>query len=169
MIRTVIDYMSPISRKQRLRLAPPSELSKLKVAVTGAGGYIGSHVVNALLQVADERLEVVGTVRDLNDESKYRHVKALQNAETNLTLVEADLLKPESLEAAFEGCDYVLHVASPFILTMMKPTKNPEQLRHTERRCLYSLTAHHQTSCRRNGSSDACSKSLRGQEGCCDV
>ena len=78
--------------------------------------------------MADERLEVVGTVRDLGNESKNGHLKALPKAETNLKLVEADLLNPASLEAAFQGCDYVLHVASPFILTMMKPVKNPEEV-----------------------------------------
>jgi nucleoside-diphosphate-sugar epimerase len=37
-----------------------------------------------------------------------------------LELFEADLLKPETLAAAIEGCDYVVHVASPI------PVKQPK-------------------------------------------
>ena len=34
--------------------------------------------------------------------------------------MEADLLKPDSITAAIEGCDYVVHTASPFVITMPK-------------------------------------------------
>ena len=46
-----------------------------------------------------------------------------------MTLVEADLLQPESWPAAVDGCTYVCHVASPFVFgvsdedadTLIKP------------------------------------------------
>lgn len=122
MIKSVIEYVSP-SKPVKTRSIPISR----KVAVTGAGGYIGSHVVDALLRDPDGRFEVVGTVRSLKDDTKIEHLYALPNAKRKLTLVEADLLNPESLEAAFEGCDFVLHLASPFILTTMKAVKNAEE------------------------------------------
>mmetsp|Transcript_9471 Transcript_9471/g.16282 ORF Transcript_9471/g.16282 Transcript_9471/m.16282 type:complete len:501 (+) Transcript_9471:114-1616(+) len=120
MIKSVLAYVSP---SKPVKTTPISR----KVAVTGAGGYIGSHVVDALLRDPDGRFEVVGTVRSLKDDTKIEHLYALPNAKQKLTLVEADLLNPESLEAAFEGCDFVLHVASPFIMTTMKAVKNAEE------------------------------------------
>jgi FlaA1/EpsC-like NDP-sugar epimerase len=123
MIKSVMAYVSP-SKPVKTSSIPISR----KVAVTGAGGYIGSHVVDALLRDPDGRFEVVGTVRSLKDDIKIEHLYALPNAKQKLTLVEADLLNPESLEAAFEGCDFVLHVASPFIMTMMKAVKNAEEV-----------------------------------------
>lgn len=33
---------------------------------------------------------------------------------SNITLVEADLINPNGWEEACDGCDYVLHIASPF-------------------------------------------------------
>jgi len=42
---------------------------------------------------------------------------SLPNASSSLSLVKADLLdRPEKWEEIIEGCDYVLHTASPFIL-----------------------------------------------------
>ena len=35
-----------------------------------------------------------------------------------LELAEADLLKPETLDEAIKGCDYVVHTASPFPLAV---------------------------------------------------
>ena len=37
-----------------------------------------------------------------------------------IEFVEADLLDSESLDRAIEGCDYVIHVASPFVIGKVK-------------------------------------------------
>jgi dihydroflavonol-4-reductase len=37
-----------------------------------------------------------------------------------LELCEADLLKPDSLDAAISGCQYVVHTASPFTIESPK-------------------------------------------------
>ena len=39
--------------------------------------------------------------------------KAFGNLYSEIELVEADLLKVESLSQAIKGCDYVVHIASP--------------------------------------------------------
>ncbi|KAH0483521.1 MAG: uncharacterized protein KVP18_002576 [Porospora cf. gigantea A] len=75
--------------------------------VTGAGGFIGSHIIRLLLA---EGHSVRGTVRDL---SKANFLHDLPNS-VNLELVEADLLRPEDWPAACKGVDVVFHVASVF-------------------------------------------------------
>lgn len=82
------------------------------VLVTGATGYIASHVIKQLQEAGHM---VRGTVRSLSDEAKIKHLQDLcPEATYKLELVEADLTKPESWEAAVKGVAYVIHVASPF-------------------------------------------------------
>lgn len=85
------------------------EEEKELVCVTGAGGFIGSWVVNELLQ---RGYRVRGTARDPAD-SKNAHLLALEGAKERLTLCRADVLDRASLRAAFAGCHGVFHVASP--------------------------------------------------------
>lgn len=81
------------------------------VLVTGAGGWIASHIIYQLLE---KGYRVRGTVRKL-DGTKYRFLRDFHpKCATHLELVEADLLKPDLWDAAVAGCEYVLHVASPF-------------------------------------------------------
>ena len=63
------------------------------VLVTGASGYVASHIIKQLLE--DGR-KVRGTVRSLSNEEKVNPLRALPNAHKNLQLVEADLLKENS-------------------------------------------------------------------------
>ncbi|XP_050408842.1 uncharacterized protein LOC126823846 isoform X2 [Patella vulgata] len=82
------------------------------VLVTGASGYIATHVIK---QLQEEGYRVRGTVRSLQDENKVKHLHALcPEAQFKLELVEADLTKPESWEAAVKDVVYVIHIASPF-------------------------------------------------------
>ncbi|XP_074604727.1 uncharacterized protein LOC141858020 [Brevipalpus obovatus] len=85
--------------------------SKDLVLVTGASGYVASHIIKQLL---DDGRKVRGTVRSLSNEEKVKPLRALVNADKNLQLVEADLLKEDSWKDAVKGCKYVIHVASPF-------------------------------------------------------
>lgn len=45
---------------------------------------------------------------------------SLPGASERLKLFEADLVKPGSFLEAFQGCDYVLHTASPFKASVPK-------------------------------------------------
>lgn len=84
------------------------------VLVTGVSGFVASWVAHAALKVG---YRVRGTVRSLSNEQKVKHLKELcPGAKHELELVEADLTETgeEGWDAAVRGCDFILHVASPF-------------------------------------------------------
>jgi len=87
--------------------------------VTGASGFLASHVVKQLLEGGE--VMVRGTVRNLANEKKVAPLRKLapENAKYELELVEADLTNKESWVEAVKDCTYVIHVASPF------PAENP--------------------------------------------
>ena len=81
--------------------------------VTGASGYIATHVVQQLLSSGNYRVR--GTVRSLKNEEKIKALKELvPHAKYPLDLCEADLENKESWPAAVQGCKFVFHIASPF-------------------------------------------------------
>ena len=89
-----------------------------KVLVTGATGFIGLHCIAQLLQ---QGYSVTGTVRSPNRIEEVKQAISEQQLSTeNLSFVEADLTKDEGWDEAVAGCDYVLHVASPFIVGVPK-------------------------------------------------
>ena len=66
------------------------------ILVTGASGYIATHIVQQLLE---EGYHVRGTVRDLKNEAKVKPLQELcPDAKHPLELVEADLTKEDSWE-----------------------------------------------------------------------
>jgi dihydroflavonol-4-reductase len=81
------------------------------VLVTGGSGYIGGWCVASLL----ERGYVVRTtVRDLSKEAAVRASLAKTVDPGNrLSFYAANLTSDDGWDVATEGCDYVLHVASP--------------------------------------------------------
>ncbi len=83
------------------------------VLVTGGSGFIGSHSILQLL-AAGHRVRT--TVRSLKRESEVRALLRNVGAEADdrLTFFAADLLNDVGWAEAVAGCDYVLHVASPF-------------------------------------------------------
>ena len=85
-----------------------------KVLVTGATGYIALHCVQQLL---DQGYAVNGSIR--SPERKNEVIEALKNSGTsteNLNLYVFDLTNDEGWDDGMEGCDYLLHVASPLAL-----------------------------------------------------
>jgi nucleoside-diphosphate-sugar epimerase len=93
------------------------------VLVTGGSGYLGGWCVVELLR---RGYRVRTTVRDLAREAEVRAtVAAPVDAGDRFTVLAADLLKDEGWTEAVEGCDYVLHVASPF---PPEQPKDPDEL-----------------------------------------
>lgn len=85
------------------------------ILVTGGSGFIGSH---SILQLLNAGHQVRTTVRNLNRESDVRAMLKQGGAEPGsddrLTFIAADLEKDAGWAEAVAGCEYVLHVASPF-------------------------------------------------------
>lgn len=85
--------------------------------ITGITGYIGKHVAAELLK---QNYEVVGTIRSLAKAEATRSALAAIPGAAGVTFVEADLLSDMGWDKAVEGCDYVMHLASPFVIAEPK-------------------------------------------------
>ena len=90
---------------------PPVSPADGPVAVTGASGYVGSHVVIALLK---RGYTVHGCVTDLGNSEKLDPLRALNGAghRGRLELFQANLLDPGSYDRPFAGCSAVCHVGT---------------------------------------------------------
>jgi len=89
------------------------------VLVTGASGYIGSHVVANLLS---KGRVVRGTVRDASDPERVEHLREMEVAEGgSLEIVEMDLLDRDSVHNAVSGCRSVIHTAAVVVLKSKRP------------------------------------------------
>lgn len=89
------------------------------VLVTGGSGFIGSHTI---LQLLNAGHPVRTTVRNLKREEDVRGMleRGGVDAGARLSFVAADLQNDAGWPEAVEGCQYVLHVASPFPASVPK-------------------------------------------------
>jgi len=87
------------------------------VLVTGGSGFIGSQ---AILQLLAAGHLVRTTVRSLKREGDVRAMLKEGGAEScdRLSFVVADLESDDGWPQAVAGCEYVLHIASPFPATL---------------------------------------------------
>ncbi|HEY6550454.1 MAG TPA: aldehyde reductase [Solirubrobacterales bacterium] len=93
------------------------------VLVSGGSGFLGGWCLVELLR---RDYLVRTTVRDIARESEVRaRLEPEVDAGDRLTVLAADLRSDEGWEQAVQGCDYVLHVASPFPPTQ---PKDPDEL-----------------------------------------
>jgi nucleoside-diphosphate-sugar epimerase len=83
------------------------------VLVTGGSGFIASHTI---LQLLAAGYKVRTTVRNLSREPEVRAMLRNGGAEPGdqLSFVAAELMSDAGWPAAVSGCEYVLHIASPF-------------------------------------------------------
>ncbi len=88
------------------------------VLVTGASGYVASWIIRYLLE---DGYVVRGSVRNPDKANGLEHLHALQDAHPGrLTLHKADLLDEGSYAEAMDGCELVIHTASPFLIGRIK-------------------------------------------------
>lgn len=89
-----------------------------KVLVTGISGFVGQHCAAELLK---NGYAVRGSLRSLSKTDEVKNgIKKEVDPKGNLEFCELDLMKDEGWDRAMEGCDFVLHVASPFIVKAPK-------------------------------------------------
>jgi nucleoside-diphosphate-sugar epimerase len=96
-------------------------MSGESVLVTGGSGFIGSHTILNLLGAG---YRVRTTVRSPEREATVRELLGAESSDA-LSFVIADLTDDAGWGEAVSGCDYVLHLASPFPLG---PPKHEDDL-----------------------------------------
>jgi len=80
------------------------------VAVTGSGGYIGSHITKNLVE---HGYEVRACVRDAKRYTHIAHFAAMnQTGPGSVTLFECDMTIPGAYDEVFAGCSGVFHAAA---------------------------------------------------------
>ena len=93
------------------------------VLLTGISGYIGLHCAKELLNGG---YSVRGSVRNQAKGQEVRSTLAAASVDTqNLMIVELDLTSDRGWENATAGCEFVMHVASPFIIAN---PKDPQEM-----------------------------------------
>lgn len=79
------------------------------VLVTGAGGFIGSHLVEALVA---EGAQVRAMVK-YNSQNNWGHLEQLpQETQDKLEVIVGDITDPYFVDKAVEGCHTVFHLAA---------------------------------------------------------
>ena len=98
-----------------------------KVLVTGASGFIAEHCIIELLK---NGYSVKGSLRTMNREQEVRGAVKTETDDTKLEFCKLDLLEDDGWEDAMWDCDYLMHVASPFVIEdpkdeneLIKPAK----------------------------------------------
>jgi dihydroflavonol-4-reductase len=105
----------------------------MKVLVTGATGFVGSHSVRALLAAGHDVRMLVRSARRIAPALDPLGVEAPEH-------VIGDVTEPESVRRALAGCDAVLHAASVYSLDARAAVQmRRDNLRGTE---LVLRTAH---------------------------
>ncbi len=99
----------------------PGPITDALVLVTGASGFIASHIVDQLLQ---RGYRVRGTVRDPERARAEGHLTGLTGAAERLELVGADLMEDHAFDDPVTNCDYVIHTASPYAIDVADPQRD---------------------------------------------
>ena len=85
-----------------------------KVLVTGATGYIGLHCIQQLL---DQGYAVNGSLRSLERKDEiFESLESNNTSTEHLKLFSFNLNEDDGWDEGMEGCDYLIHVASPIAL-----------------------------------------------------
>jgi len=108
-----------------------------RVLLTGVSGFVGQHCAVELLK---NGYIVRGSIRNISKEKEVREgiAKAI-DAKSNLEFCQLDLLSDKGWDNAMEGCDYLLHVASPFVIA--EPKDENEMIKPAVEGTLRALNA----------------------------
>lgn len=88
------------------------------VLVTGATGYVAGWIIAGLLK---QGYSVNATVRNPSQIDKIIHlIKIAEESQASLNFFKADLLTEQAFDEAMQGCEVVIHTASPFVVTNYK-------------------------------------------------
>jgi dihydroflavonol-4-reductase len=84
------------------------------ILITGASGFVAQHTI---IQSLQQGYKVRATLRNSAREAEVREIVAKHaDVKDNLEFISADLMQDSNWTEAMRGCEYVLHVASPFPL-----------------------------------------------------
>ena len=84
-----------------------------KVLVTGASGYIALHCITELLK---NGYAVKGSLRSMSRENEVRESVKKEVADDNLEFCKLDLMSDDGWGSCASDCNYMIHLASPFIV-----------------------------------------------------
>jgi dihydroflavonol-4-reductase len=79
-----------------------------RILVTGATGFIGSHLVELLIKESEPDDEIICMVRHTSDLSNILELLK----EPNVRVVVADVTRPETLPNAVRGASYIFHLGA---------------------------------------------------------
>lgn len=89
------------------------------IVITGASGYVGSHIARRLVETGEP---VRAFVRNLNSARKERRLESL-----GIEMLEGDVTRPETLMPIFQGATAVIHTVA---IAIEKGSKNYEAINY---------------------------------------
>ncbi|MCF6311085.1 MAG: SDR family oxidoreductase [Verrucomicrobiales bacterium] len=98
--------MSYTALKKQLLTSPKRWL------VTGGAGFIGSHLIEQLLQLDQQVISLDNLSTGYTKNIELAKASATSEQQARLTVIEGDTRDPETCQAACKNVDYILHQAA---------------------------------------------------------
>jgi len=90
--------------------------------VTGGCGFIGTNLVEYLLEKTDGDITVLDNLRT----GKVEYLRSIENySEDRIDFIEGDVRREDDVDEAINGCDHVIHLAAQ--TDVIYSTKNPKE------------------------------------------